>query len=76
MDFSAIMKLTQAWNTFRENHPKFPAFLSAVKQSGIREGTVVEIVITQPDGNTIRSNVKVKQSDLDLFTSLKDMSMD
>ena len=29
MDFGNMMKLMGAWNTFKRNHPKFPAFCRA-----------------------------------------------
>lgn len=33
-----MMKVMNAWNTFKKNHPKFPAFCSAVSRRGLREG--------------------------------------
>ena len=29
-----MMKVMNAWNTFKKNHPKFPAFCSAVSRRG------------------------------------------
>lgn len=68
-----IMKAMQAWGTFQRNHPKFPAFLEAMQAQGIKEGTIIEMSVTDPDGRRIETNLKVKQEDLDLFNSLKDM---
>lgn len=73
MNPQAIMQIMAAWNTFRSNHPKFPAFLEALRVQGIKEDSVIEISITDPDGKKIETNIKVKQSDLDLFESLKNM---
>ena len=73
MNPQAIMQIMAAWNTFRSNHPKFPAFLEALRAQGIKEDSVIEISITDPDGKKIETNIKVKQSDLDLFESLKNM---
>lgn len=36
-NFGNMMKVMNAWNTFKQNHPKFPAFCSAVSKRGIRE---------------------------------------
>lgn len=66
-----MMQLMAAWNTFKTNHPKFPAFVNAVTSQGIREDSVIEISITDPDGRKIETNIKVKQSDLELFESLR-----
>ena len=68
-----IMQLMAAWNTFKTNHPKFPAFVTALSSQGIREDFVIEISVTDTEGKKIETNIKVKQSDLELFESLKNM---
>ena len=45
-----MMKLMGAWNTFKRNHPKFPAFCSAVYQKGLQEDSIIEISVTTPEG--------------------------
>ncbi len=65
-----LFQLKAKWNTFEKNHPKFCRFLGVAAQKGIREGSVIEITITNPEGDTICSNLKVKKSDLDLLKSL------
>lgn len=71
MDFGSIMQMKSAWDTFTKNHPKFPMFLKAVMNKGIKEGTVIEVTITDPDGNPINTNIKVTESDLMLFETFK-----
>ncbi len=66
-DISMLMKGKQAWETFKSNHPKFPEFLNYVKTKGLSEGTEVTINVTYPDGQNVKSTIKVKQSDLDLL---------
>lgn len=73
MDFKAIMKVRQAWETFVQNHPKFPVFANAVKEKGISEGTLVKIEITNPDGQEMKIALKVKQSDLEMIELLKSL---
>ena len=75
MNPAAMMKVMSAVNTFKGNHPKFMAFLSYVFSNGFTEGTVIEITVTKPDQEPVNSNMKVTQSDLDLFNSLKDIGM-
>ena len=41
-----MMKVMNAWNTFKQNHPKFPAFCSAVSKCGIREGSILEVTLS------------------------------
>lgn len=73
MDMSQIFKIKQSWDTFTANHPKFPMFLSSIKKNGISEGTIVAITITAPDGKVTETNLKITQSDLELFNTLKNM---
>ncbi len=70
MDMGMMMKAVGAWNTFKENHPKFPAFLQAVSTKGIKPDSIIEITITDPDGEVIQTNVRIKESDMELFRSL------
>lgn len=74
MNPSSIMKIMNAKNKFTENHPKFVAFLNAVFSRGIIEGTVIEITVTRPGEEAITTNMKVKQSDLELMNELKDIA--
>lgn len=73
MDIGAIMQLKGAWDTFTANHPKFPMFVKAVMNKGIKEGTIIEVTITDPEGNPINTNIKVTASDLQLFETLKNL---
>lgn len=70
----AMMKMMQAKNKFTENHPKFVAFLSAAFSGGIEEGTIIEISVEKPGQNKMTSNIRVKQSDLELLNELKNFS--
>ena len=70
-NIEAIMKLKGAWDAFKRNHPMFPKFIKAVRKNGITEGTVIDITITYPDGTKHQTNVKVTESDLELYESLK-----
>ncbi len=67
MDIRTIAKLKQAWGSFTMNHPKFPEFLRAVKSRGVRAGMEVSITVTYPDGEELRSGLRIKPSDVELF---------
>lgn len=68
-----LLKLKSAWDTFSINHPKFPKFLEAASRQGIQKDAIIEIKITNPTGQTISSNVKITESDTELFGSLSDI---
>ncbi len=73
MNPASIMKIMSAKNRFTENHPKFVAFLSAVFSTGIDEGTIIELKVTKPGQETMTTNIKVQQSDLELLQELKEL---
>lgn len=70
----SMMKMMQAKNKFTENHPKFVQFLGAAFSGGIEEDTIIEISVEKPGQNRITSNIKVKQSDLELLEELKNLA--
>lgn len=73
MNPATIMKLLQAKNKFTNEHPKFVAFLETVFSRGITEDTVIEMTVTRPGEAPLTSNIKIKQSDLELFEELKNL---
>lgn len=73
MNPAAIMKLMGAKNKFEHTHPKFVAFFKAVIRQGIKEGSVIEITVTDPDGTTMTGNMRVQETDLQLMNDLKNM---
>ena len=73
MNPAILMKLMSAKNAFKQNHPKFGSFLAAVYNNKIEEGTIIEISVQKPGQEKLTSNIKIQQSDLELFQSLKDI---
>ncbi len=73
MNSQSLMKFMSAFSTFRSNHPKFVSFAEMFLRRGIEEGTVIEVTITTPGEEPVTSNLKVTQSDIELFQSLKDI---
>lgn len=72
MDAGKMFKAMGAINTFKSNHPKFVSFIADHFRSGIPVDTVIEVTVTKPGYESVTANLKVKQSDLDLFESLKE----
>ena len=67
MNLGNMAKLMGAWNTFQKNHPKFPAFCKAVAKKGLREDSVIEVIVTTPDGERIETSIRVQESDIELI---------
>lgn len=68
-----LFKIKGAWDTFSANHPKFPLFIKAVQQSGVKEDSIVEIAFVSPDGKRLETNVKLTASDMQLIEILKNL---
>lgn len=71
---AAAMKVMKAKNEFTKNHPKFAAFFHNVLIGGVQEGTIIEITVTRPGEEPMTTNMKVQQSDIELFQSLRDIT--
>lgn len=65
-----LLQLKSAWERFTGNHPKFPKYLSAVCQRGVKEGTLIEFKVTTPEGEELSANVRLKADDMELFKEL------
>lgn len=67
---NVIFKVKKSWEVFTQNHPKFQPFLQAAAPQ-IQAGTVIEVAITNPQGDKVTTNLKITESDMELFESLK-----
>ncbi len=75
MNPANFFKIKLLWDKFTVNHPKFPRFLQAAAQASLGTGDVVEVKITKANGDTIASNIRLTEEDLELFQEMKDMVM-
>ena len=58
---------------FLSNHPKFAFFVKNIFSRKIEAGTIIEITVKRPGENPITSNMKVTESDIELFENVKDI---
>jgi hypothetical protein len=68
-----LLKLKKSWEVFSGNHPKFPKFLDAVNRSALEEGTIIEINVTTTSGKNLSTNLKLTQTDTQLFQEMSDL---
>ena len=66
-----LMELKRIKNTFEKNHPKFCPFLNAVSKDGIKEGTIIELQVTTPEGTCYKTNLKLTASDIEALEKAK-----
>lgn len=66
-----LLKLKKEWDAFTKRHPKFIRFLNVAKDDYIREGSIIEITVTDPDGKSVRANLRAEKDDIAVFEELK-----
>ena len=69
-----ILQLKSAWDKFSANHPRFAPFIKAVSAYGIQPGTVIEVSVIPPDGQTLTTNLKITDSDLEMIETIKHLN--
>ena len=70
MNPAMLFKIKGMWDTFTKNHPKFPAFMAAVKAKGVPTDSILEISVTYPNGEKLATNIKVNNSDREMMSEL------
>ena len=68
-----ILRLKGMWQQFRDAHPKLVAFAQTVRNGYVKEGSVFDLTVTDPDGKSIRTNFRLSESDLELFRQLAEI---
>ncbi len=68
-----LMKIKGLFDKFKANHPKVPMFFQKASTS-IGVDSIIEITVTTASGETLCTNMKVKQEDLELVEQIKKMA--
>ncbi|MCR5415630.1 MAG: hypothetical protein K6E79_02400 [Pseudobutyrivibrio sp.] len=69
-----LFKVKSAAAQFNANHPKLIPFFQAARGKAMTPGSVIEIAITDPNGEKIETNLRVQDSDIDLINLLMELS--
>ena len=70
----SLMQLQQRFQIFREEHPKIIAFFKAIGNDSMKEGTIIAVKVTTPDGKEIESNIKITANDITTFKQIMDIA--
>ena len=70
LNIAALPKLKKRIALFREQHPKFPAFLKKVRAEALMSGTILEIKASTPEGKEIVSNIRLTADDVETIDML------
>ena len=66
-----LLKYRQYLNDFNNNHPKVAPYLKTVVSQGyVRSGSVLELNVTNPDGKSLKCNIRLTDSDIEMIRKL------
>lgn len=68
-----LLQFRQGFNDFQDRHPKFVQFLIALVQSGIGEGSIIEVKVTTPEGKEMESNLRLTAEDVEFIKGFKNI---
>lgn len=64
-----MMKLGERFRIFQSDHPRVVAFLQSAR-GYVREGTVIEMSITTPEGTKKTTNMRINANDVETLQTL------
>ena len=64
-----MMKLKPLFETFCQDHPKFLMFLGAVG-GAVDKDSIIEMTLTTSQGQTMKTNIRINDNDIELFQEL------
>ena len=68
-----LLQLQPSWEKFKGNHPKLLSFIKRIgKPDYMEEGSLIEITITNTQGQKLSANVRVKQDDLEFLRGIRE----
>ena len=73
MDIGALLKLKGLVSDFKRNHPRVMAFFGDAGRI-VEEGSVVEISVTGKDGTKLTTNMRLRNSDIELLKLVGELS--
>lgn len=70
MNLMKLGQLKPKFNDFKARHPKFIQFFTNAVPENVKEGSVFEVRIVNPQGRELKTNIKVTAEDAQLLTEL------
>lgn len=65
MDKMIMNEAKKRMDMFNADHPKVVPFIEMLKEKALKEGTVVEMRVTDPDGKEYVSNIRLTATDVE-----------
>lgn len=68
-----VMQLGSRLQTFSSQHPKFGAFLREAGRDAMREGSIIEMKVTSPEGQEYVTNIRLTAEDVETINMIRSM---
>ncbi len=65
-----LMKMKERLSVFQQDHPKVFPFFTMLRDKAAVEGTVYELKVTTPEGESYVANIKLTANDLETIRML------
>ncbi len=66
-----MMQMGSRLQIFNQQHPKFGAFLREAGQDAMREGSVLEMRVTSPEGKEYVTNIRLTAEDVETMNMFR-----
>ncbi|MBQ5426598.1 MAG: hypothetical protein IIU31_05450 [Pseudobutyrivibrio sp.] len=68
-----LLRVRSAAAKFNQNHPKLLPFFGAARTKAMTPGSIIEIAVTDPNGEKLETNLRVQESDIELINLLMEI---
>ena len=73
MNPKQLMQLAERWRIFKDQHPRVIDFVRAVGRDGLQPGMIMELRVTDVEGKTSVTNIRVTPEDVESINILKNL---
>ena len=68
-----LMQMADRLRIFKEQHPRVLEFISAVGRSSLQPGVILELKVTETDGRTSVTNMRLTREDIETIEIIKSL---
>lgn len=68
-----LMQMADRLRIFKEQHPRVLEFISAVGRSSLQPGAILELKVTETDGRTSVTNMRLTPEDIETIEIIKSL---
>ena len=68
-----LMQMADRLRIFKEQHPRVLEFISAVGRSSLQPGVILELKVTETDGRTSVTNMRLTPEDIATIEIIKSL---